>query len=128
MQQIGHAARERCPARLQPVILRVLQTNPLPPGGRPSTHRRPRPVAALLWLGRLLFVRPIGRRARADRLGGLGDGTLRDLGILRADVQAAALGLVPLHEVLPRYPGDGRVACCAARRHPPRQVRIGEAA
>lgn len=130
MQQIAENARDGGPVRLQPVTLRPrpLPANPLQPGALASIGRRPRAVEALVWLWRLLLVRPIGRRARADRLGRLSDRALRDIGMLRADAHATALGMVPLQEVLPSYPGEGCLVAGARRGQPLSLVRMGKAA
>ncbi|MGH6913660.1 MAG: hypothetical protein ACREH3_08120 [Geminicoccales bacterium] len=138
MRQIAKNARERGRIRPQPVALRPHSPGFLAPGLRAPgfrasgaitrTARRPRPVEALVWLFRLLFVLPIGRQAREDRLGTLSDRVLRDIGILRADAHAAAWGMVPLQEVLPRYPADGRLVACARRGAALALVRLSEAA
>lgn len=94
----------------------------------PPRARRLRPIGALLWLLRLLFVEPVGREARAARLGALPERTLRDIGLRRADVQAAAWGLVPLAAVLQPYPGSGPLCICGRPDFRPVVVRLSQAA
>jgi hypothetical protein len=88
----------------------------------------PRVIGALWWLVRMLFVQPIGRRAREDRLGALGDRTLQDIGLKRADVHAAAWGIVALGEAVPDYPGAGPLVACGPQGYPLALVRLSEAA
>ena len=96
---------------------------PLPQPARPS-----RLVGALLWLYRLLLVQPVGRRAREERLRALPDRTLRDLGLKRADVQAAAWGLVRLRDVVLDYPSAGPLYLCGKPGFRLTLVRLREAA
>jgi uncharacterized protein YjiS (DUF1127 family) len=94
----------------------------------PQPARRPRLIRALLWLFRLLFVRPVGRRAREERLGGLPDRTLRDIGLRRADMRAAAWGLVRLGELVRAYPSAGPLCVCGRPGYPLALVRLSKAA
>lgn len=89
--------------------------------------RRLRVVAALLWVYRLLFVQPVGRRAREERLRALPGRTLRDIGLRRADVQAAAFGMLRLSEIV-RYPRAGPLCVCGRPGFRPVLVRLSEAA
>lgn len=115
-------------------------TQPLPvrsgalPALVPLQHRRlprpgwlPRLVGALRRLFRLVFVQPVGRRAREERLGALPDRILRDIGLKRADVQAAAWGMVRLSEVM-RYPRAGPLYVCGRPGFRPTLVRLSVAA
>jgi hypothetical protein len=95
---------------------------PLPPA------RPPRLMAVLLWLYGLLLVRPVGRRAREERLGALSDRILRDIGLKRADLHAAAWGRVPLGDVLRDYPSGGPLYVCGRSGFRLTLVRLGEAA
>jgi uncharacterized protein YjiS (DUF1127 family) len=102
---------------------------------RPTTHRplpgwgrRSRLIAALLWLYRLLLVRPVGRRARAEHLSALPERTLRDIGLKRADVRAAACDLVRLDDVMWGYPSAGPLYICGRPDFRPTLVRLSEAA
>jgi uncharacterized protein YjiS (DUF1127 family) len=94
----------------------------------PAPRRRSRLVAALLWLYRLLLVRPVGRRARVERLGGLPERTLRDIGLRRADVHAAACDLVRLDDALWIYPSPGPLYICGRPDFRLTLVRLSEAA
>jgi uncharacterized protein YjiS (DUF1127 family) len=94
----------------------------------PQPAPRPRLVALLLWLYRLLFVRSVGRRAREERLGTLPDRTLRDIGLKRAHVQAAASGLVRLCDVVGNYPSAGPLYPCGRPGFRLTLVRLREAA
>jgi uncharacterized protein YjiS (DUF1127 family) len=105
-------------ASLAPLVRRPL----------PQPVRPPRLVGALLWLYRLLLVRPVGRRARADRLGALSDRILRDIGLKRADLQAAAWGAVRLRDVVRDYPSAGPLYVCGRPGFRLTLVRLGEAA
>jgi uncharacterized protein YjiS (DUF1127 family) len=96
---------------------------PLP--GRP---RRARLLRALRWLYRLLLVRPVGRRARAERLGALPERILRDIGLKRADVRAAACDRVRLDEVLWTYPSPGPLYICGRPDFRLTLVRLRKAA
>ena len=100
-----------------------LVRRPLPQPARPS-----RLVGALLWLCRLLLVQPIGRRAREDRVGALPGRILRDIGLKRADVQAAAWGLVRLRDVVRDYPSAGPLYVCGRPGFRLTLVRLREAA
>ncbi len=88
---------------------------------------RRRALGALRWLLRLLFVAPVGRRARAERFAALSERTLRDIGLRRTDVQAAALGLAPLATVLQRYPSP-HLCVCGRPGFRPVVVRLSKAA
>ena len=100
-----------------------LVRRPLPQPARP-----PRLVGALLWLYRLLFVQPVGRRAREERLGALSDRILRDIGLKRVDVRAAAWGAVRLRDLLRDYPSAGPLYVCGRPDFPLTLVRLSEAA
>jgi uncharacterized protein YjiS (DUF1127 family) len=88
----------------------------------------PRALRAMLWLYRLLFVQPVGRRSREERLGALPDRTLRDIGLKRADVRAATWGPVRLCDVLRKYPSAGPLYVCGRPDFPLTLVRLSEAA
>jgi uncharacterized protein YjiS (DUF1127 family) len=123
MQQMAQQARQPLPARSGTLPARVpLQHRPLPQPARPA-----RMVSALRRLFRLLFVQPVGRRARAERIGALPDRILRDIGLKRADVQGAVLGMVRLPDVM-RYPSAGPLYVCGRPGFRPTLVRLGEAA
>jgi uncharacterized protein YjiS (DUF1127 family) len=108
MQQIAQHATQPLPVEPRaPALPAPLQRRPLPRLAQP-----PRLVRALLWQFRLLFVQPVGRRARAERLSALPDRTLRDIGLRRADVQAAASDLVRLCDLVPAYPSAGPLYVC----------------
>jgi uncharacterized protein YjiS (DUF1127 family) len=100
-----------------------LVRRPLP---QPATP--PCLVAALLWLYRLLFVQPVGRKAREERLGALSDRLLRDIGLKRVDVQAAAWGMVRLRDLLRDYPSASPLYVCGRPGFRPTLVRLSEAA
>jgi uncharacterized protein YjiS (DUF1127 family) len=100
-----------------------LVCRPLPQPARPS-----RLVGALRWLYRLLLVRPVGRRVREEHLRALPDRTLRDIGLKRADVQAAAWGLVRLRDVVRDYPNAGPLYVCGRPGFRLTLVRLREAA
>jgi uncharacterized protein YjiS (DUF1127 family) len=94
-------------------------------------HRRahrPRMIGALLWLMHLLFVQPIGRRAREERLGALCDRTLQDIGLKRADLHAALWGIVALGEAVPDYPSAGPLVACRRQGRPRALAGLREAA
>jgi uncharacterized protein YjiS (DUF1127 family) len=123
MRQRASYARQPLPDR------RVAITSLAPLVRRPPPQSRPpRLMAVLLWLYRLLLVRPVGRRARAERLGALSDRTLRDIGLKRADLQAAAWGRVRLRDVLLHYPSAGPLYVCGRPDFPLTLVPLGEAA
>jgi hypothetical protein len=123
MQQMARQARQPAPARSGTLPARVpVQHRPLP-----QPARLPRVVGALRRLFRLLFVRPVGRRAREERVGALPDRILRDIGLKRADVQAAVLGMVRVSDVM-RYPSAGPLYVCGRPGFRPTLVRLGEAA
>jgi hypothetical protein len=82
----------------------------------------------MLWLYRLLFVQPVSRRSREERLGALPDRTLRDIGLKRADVRAATWGPVRLCDVLRKYPSAGPLYVCSRPDFPLTLVRLSEAA
>ena len=94
----------------------------------PKAARLPRLIGALLWLYRLLLVRPVGRRAREERLGALSGRILRDIGLKRADVRAAAWGLVRLRDVVQGYPSAGPLYVCGRPGFRLTLVRLREAA
>ncbi|HEX5077983.1 MAG TPA: hypothetical protein VFV80_02455 [Geminicoccaceae bacterium] len=122
MQMVRHA-RQPSPARAgTPAVRPPLRYRPLPRPRRPS-----RLLAPLLWLLRLVFVQPVGRRARAERLAALPDRALRDLGLRRADLQAAALGMLRLPDLL-RYPSAGPLYICGRAGFRPTLARLCEAA
>jgi uncharacterized protein YjiS (DUF1127 family) len=124
MQQIARHATQPLPAESGAPALPVpLQHRPLPRRARP-----PRLIRALLWLFRLLFVQPVGRRARAERLRALPDRTLRDIGLRRADIQAVATGLVRLCDLVRAYPSAGPLYVCGRPGFRPTVVRLDEAA
>jgi len=100
-----------------------LTRRPLPEPARP-----PRLVSALLWLYRLLCVQPVGRKAREERLGALSDRILRDIGLKRVDVRAAACGAVRLRDLLRDYPSAGPLYVCGRPDFPLTLVRLSEAA
>ena len=123
MRQRAPDARQPLPDRRAAIVsLAPLVRRPLPQA------RPPRLMAALLWLYRLLLVRPVGRRAREERLGALSDQTLRDIGLKRADVRAAAWGRVRLGDVLRAYPSAGPLYVCGRPGFRLTLVRLGEAA
>jgi uncharacterized protein YjiS (DUF1127 family) len=123
MRQRASYARQPLPDRRAAVAaLAPLVRRPLPQA------RPPRLMAVLLWLYRLLLVRPIGRWARAERLGALCDRTLRDIGLKRADLQAAAWGRVRLGDVLLDYPSAGPLYVCGRPGFRLTLVRLGKAA
>jgi uncharacterized protein YjiS (DUF1127 family) len=123
--------REMAPSASHPLPVRSgamgspapLLRRPLPHPARPS-----RLAATLLWLYRLLLVRPVGSRAREERLGALPERTLRDIGLKRADVQAAAWGLVRVRDVMRDYPSAGPLYVCGRPGFRPILVRLREAA
>jgi uncharacterized protein YjiS (DUF1127 family) len=124
MQTAAQQARQQPPARRGVPVPRLpLPLHPLPQTARPS-----RLIAALRCLLHLLFVRPVGRRARAERLTALPERSLRDIGLRRADVQAAACGLVPLAAVMRAYPSAGPLCICGRPGFRPTVVRLGKAA
>ena len=121
-QMAQHAMQPRPACAGAPATRPPLPHRPLPRPARPS-----RLLAALLWPIRLLFVQPVGRRARAERLGALPDRALRDIGLKRADVRAAALGMVRLPDLL-RYPSAGPLCVCGRPDFRLTLVRLSEAA
>lgn len=123
MQQMAQQARQPLPAGSGALVARV------PPQRRPLPQpaRLPPVLRALRRLFRLLLVQPVGRRAREERLGALPDRILRDIGLKRADVQAAALGMVRLSDVM-RYPSAGRLYVCGRPGFRPTLVRLDRAA
>ena len=124
MRQMASCARQPLPVRRGGLAAPAPRARrPLPQPARPS-----RLVGALLWLYRLLFVQPVGRRAREERLRALPDRTLRDLGLKRADVQAAAWGLVRLRDVVLDYPSTGPLYLCGKPGFRLTLVRLREAA
>ena len=124
MRQLVENARRPLPARSSALAsLAPLQHRPLP-----QAARRARPIRALLRLFRFLFVQPVGRRAREERLRALPDRILRDIGIKRSDARAAAWGLVPPAAVLPDYPSAGPLCVCGRPGFPLTLVRLSKAA
>ena len=128
MSQIAKRLGQTCPVQL-PVEPRLpVRPQQQPIGPLPKITRRPRVSEALVWLYRLLFVEPIGRRAREDRLGALSDRMLGDIGVRRADVHAASWGRVPVRALMPRYPLDRPLVVCGRPDYPLTLVRMSEAA
>jgi hypothetical protein len=107
---------------------------PYPPAGASAQPRRPEPArrwpvtAALLWLFRLLFVTPIGRRAREERLATLSDRALRDIGLTRSDIGASATGMVPLIAAASGYPSAGPLMVSDRHGEPLTLIRLNRAA
>jgi uncharacterized protein YjiS (DUF1127 family) len=107
---------------------------PGPPSGsplplrRPEMARRSRVTSALLWLIRTLFVTPIGRRAREERLGMLSDRALRDIGLMRSDIGASVSGMMRLDAAVAAYPSAGPLVVSDRRGHPLTLVRLNRAA
>jgi hypothetical protein len=97
---------------------------PLP--RRPGTTRRV--MSALLWLLRLLFVTPIGRRAREERLSMLSERALRDIGLTRSHIDASTSGMVPLDAAVRAYPSAGPLMVSDRRGRPLTVVRLNRAA
>jgi len=124
MRQTAQCARQELAVRSGAVAPAV----PLRPRPLPRGPRRPRLVAALLWLVRLLFVQPVGRRARAERLRVLPDRTLRDIGLSRPGVEAAAWGMMGLGDLVQHYPSAGPLYVCGCPGFRPTLVRLDEAA
>jgi uncharacterized protein YjiS (DUF1127 family) len=124
MQKMTQYARQ--PRPIRPGAL--ASPAPLQRCSLPQPARQRRVIRALLWLFRLLFVQPVGRRAREERLGGLPDRTLRDIGLRRADMRAAAWGLVRLGELVRTYPSAGPLCVCGRPGYPLALVRLGKAA
>jgi hypothetical protein len=83
---------------------------------------------ALGWLAHHLLVRPVGRRARHDRLGSLRAHILRDIGLSRADANASAWGMVPLRDVMRRHPRPGSRRARGETRMPLVARRLSRAA
>jgi hypothetical protein len=109
--------------RLAPVA------TPAPMARRPMPETaRPRVIRALLWLLRRLFVEPVGRKAREERLLTLGPRYLRDIGLERIDMHASAWGGVPMDHVTPEYPSPGPLFICGRPGFPLTVVRLGKAA
>ena len=122
--------RQRASHTRQPLPDRRVAIASLAPLVRrpPPQARPPRLVGALLWLYRLLLVRPVGRRAREERLGALPGRILHDIGLKRVDVQAAAWGAVRLRDVVRAYPSAGPLYVCGRPGFRLTLVRLGEAA
>lgn len=93
-----------------------------------TTPRRWRVISALMWLFRLLFVTPIGPRARAEHLGALSDRALRDIGLMRRDIDAAASGMVPLDVAVRAYPRAGPLVVSDRCGRPLTLIRLNRAA
>lgn len=126
MQQSAERLVQACPARLPVEQRHPAQQAPVVP--RPEIIRRPRVIEVLVWLYRLLFVEPIGRRARGARLAALSDRMLGDIGLRRIDVHATILGRVPVRAIVPSYPIDRPLVVCGRPGYPLTLVRISEAA
>jgi uncharacterized protein YjiS (DUF1127 family) len=124
MRQMALCARQPLSSGVDALASRT----PLQHRSSPQPAPRPRLIALLLWLYRLLLVRPVGRRARDERLGMLPERTLRDIGLKRADVQAAAWGPVRLCDVVGNYPSAGPLYPCGRPGFRPTLVRLREAA
>lgn len=127
MRAMTSCAKQQPSTRAGASVLPPVQRLPLTYRPLPRSGRRSRVIAALLWLYRLLFVQPVGRRAREERLCALSDRTLRDIGLGRADVQAAMFGVVRLSEVM-RYPSAGPLYVCGRPGFRPMLVPLNEAA
>jgi uncharacterized protein YjiS (DUF1127 family) len=124
MRQMAPYARQPLPVRSGGLAAPALRARrPLP-----QAVRLPRLIGVLLWLYRLLLVQPVGRRARDERLGALPDRTLRDIGLKRVDVHAAAWGRVRLRDVVRAYPSAGPLYVCGRPGFRPTLVRLSEAA
>jgi uncharacterized protein YjiS (DUF1127 family) len=123
MRQIAQDAVQRLPVRSGVPASAPLALRPLP-----QPARRSRVLGALRWLYRLLLVRPVGRRAREERLAALPARILRDIGLRRADVQASAWGLVRLQKVVPDYPSAGPLYVCGRPGFRPTVVCLRKAA
>lgn len=95
---------------------------------RPATARRWRVTSALLWLFRLLFVTPIGRRAREERLAMMSDRDLRDIGLRRSDIGGSVSGMVRLDAAVGSYPSAGPLVVSDRRGDPLTLVRLNRAA
>jgi len=125
MAQNVHDPRQVLPCR--PVSADKTELGTSMPG-QPQIARPSRMIAALKWLFHLLFVQPVGRRARLERLGRLSDHALRDIGLMRADTSGYTTGLVALQD----YPADHANVQPLAPRAQPRHaltvVRLHEAA
>jgi hypothetical protein len=105
MQQIARHATQPLPAEpCAPALPVPLQHRPLP-----RRARSPRLIRALLWLFRLAFVQPVGRRARAER-------------------RRVASGLVRLCDLVRAYPSAGPLYVCGRPGFRPTVVRLNEAA
>jgi uncharacterized protein YjiS (DUF1127 family) len=129
MNQLAKRLGQTCPVRL-PVEPRlpVQPERQAPSGPLRRVSRLPRVIEALVWLYRLLFVAPVGRRAREDRLAALSDRTLADIGVRRPDAHAASWGRVPVRALMPRYPLDRPLVVCGRPGYPLALVRLSEAA
>jgi len=126
MPQIFHDTGRVLPLRPAPNAP-TAATARLPPP-RPKITRRWRVTSALLWLVRLLFVTPIGRRAREERLGMLSDRALRDIGLTRSDIGASTSGMVPVDAAVGAYPSAGPLVVSDRRGRPLTLVRLNRAA
>jgi hypothetical protein len=123
MRQDAIHARQALPVR------RVIASPaPLPYHPLPRVPRRSRVVRALLWLYRKLLIEPVGHRAREERLGALPERILRDIGLRRAAVHAAAWGLLRITDLLQPYPSAGPLCVCGRPGFRPTLVRLSEAA
>jgi Domain of unknown function (DUF1127) len=129
MQGIAERLGQACPVRL-PVEPRhpVVWQRQAPVGPLPEIGRRPRVLAPLIWLYRFLFVEPVGRKAREERLQTLSDRMLRDVGIRRSDIHAAIWSRVPLRALVPSYPINRPLVVCGQPGYPLTVVRMSEAA
>jgi hypothetical protein len=124
MQQMAPCARQPLPVRAGALASpAALQHRPLP-----HAARRSRVIGGVRWLFRLLFVQPVGRRAREERLGALPDRILRDIGVRRAELHAAACGVVRLCDLVRNYPSAGPLYICGRPGHRPTIVQLSKAA
>jgi hypothetical protein len=98
---------------------------PLP---RRPAPKRWRVTSALLWLFRLLFVTPIGRRAREESLAMLSERALCDIGLTRSDIGASTSGMVALDTAVRAYPSAGLLVVSDRHGRPLTMVRLNRAA
>lgn len=132
MQQTAYNAIPPLVIRLSPITrysprIAAPQLRPLPEVAPPHPV-----IGALLgvlgWLGHQLLVRPVGRKARHDRLSSLRGRILRDIGLSRADANASAWGMVPLRDVMRRHPRPGSQRARGDTRMPLVVLRLSQAA
>lgn len=100
---------------------------PAPVLDQPRIARPWRLTVALKWLYHMLFVRPVGRRARHEGLHGMGDHALRDIGLRRSDVGGSASGMVSLERMAAGYPSAGPLVV-PDQPPSPKLVRLNRAA